>query len=153
MRKQTLSFILLILFVPIVLFVVMGCNTVKPVPKPVEEPISAKLSGTWVVTSISGSGLGIDGWFPDKKPLLSFDLAHKEVNGNTSCNPFSSKLSIDSSRITFQKPYAISTGACNSPGEKNFLDLLLSVDGYSVSQNDVLTLLAGDIAVMRLSRK
>lgn len=100
----------------------------------------------------AGSGISLDVMYPDKKPLISFDLAQNEVNGNTGCNPFSSKMSIDGSKLTIQKPYAMSTTVCNGDGERVFLDILKSVTAYSVSHNDVLTC-TGDGVSIRFTRK
>jgi META domain len=100
----------------------------------------------------ASSGISIDAMYPDKKPLISFDLVQNEVNGNTGCNPFSSKMSIDGSKLTIFKPYAMATTVCNGEGEKVFLDILKSVTSYSVSHNDVLTC-TGDAVVMRFTRK
>src|SRR5580692_4122417 len=153
------------------MLIVMGCHTIKSVISPPDEPLATKLQGTWVLTYLSGPGAGstgssgggsasgagpggisLDATYPDKRPLITFDLAQNEVNGNTGCNPFSSKMNVDGAKITIQKPYAMTMMACNGNGERSFLDALQSVTGYSVS-HDVMTLAAGDATVMRLTRK
>jgi heat shock protein HslJ len=143
----------------------MGCHAIKAVVDPPDEPLATKLQGTWVLTYLSGPegapgagftsgpGIAIDGLYPNKKPLINFDLGQNEVNGNTSCNPFSSKERIDGNKISISRPFAMTSNACDGGGEKAFLDMLNTITGFSVSHNDVLTFFAGDVAVMRFTRK
>lgn len=49
-----------------------------------------KLSGVWDLNYISGLRIAFDGLYPDKKPTISFNFSAMELDGNTTCNGFSS---------------------------------------------------------------
>lgn len=111
-----------------------------------------KLNGSWELNYISGPRIAFDGLYPNKKPTLVFNLAASEVNGNSSCNGFSSKVTIDGNKIRFGD--ALSTRmACEGNGEQLFFETLKKITSYSVSDGNTLNLIMGDIAMMRFVRK
>ncbi|TWI85417.1 heat shock protein HslJ [Lacibacter cauensis] len=112
----------------------------------------AKLEGNWELNYISGSRIAFDGLYPEKKPFIRFDLANSQINGNTSCNGFSSKYTINGNNIKFA-PGISTMMACPGNGEKAFNEMLLKVNRYALSDDNALTFLMGDIAVMRFVRK
>jgi len=115
-------------------------------------PESAKLHGTWELNYISGPRITFNGLYPDKKPEISFKLDVNELGGNTSCNGFSSKIKIDGNKITIAEPFAKTMIFCNGGGEETFLNMLKKVNKFSVNDN-TLTFLIDDVAVMRFTRK
>jgi heat shock protein HslJ len=116
-------------------------------------PNTSKLSGTWELNYISGKRIAFDGLYPDKKPQINFNLTENELGGNTSCNGFGSKMVIDGNKITFSEPFAKTMIFCEGEGESSFLDMLKKVNSYSVSNDNTLTFIMGDIAVMRFTKK
>lgn len=117
-----------------------------------ENAVAAKLNGNWELNYISGPRIAFEGLYPDKKPQLVFALPKLEVGGNTSCNSFSAPFTIDGQKISFGD--GLSTlMACEGIGEPTFLKTLKQVNAYAVSDDNVLTLLMGDIAMMRFVKK
>jgi heat shock protein HslJ len=115
-------------------------------------PESAKLSGTWELNYISGPRIAFNGLYPDKKPVIAFKLDVNELGGNTSCNGFSSKITIDKNKITIAAPFAKTMIFCEGGGEETFLNMLRKVNKFAVDGN-TLTFLIDDVAVMRFARK
>ena len=120
--------------------------------KPVIPPAESTLSGDWELNYISGKRIAFEGLYPDKKPQIKFNLPAAEIGGNTSCNGFSSKITIDGNKITIAEPFAKTMIFCEGEGESSFLDMLKKVNKYDVNGN-TLTFMIDDIAVMRFARK
>lgn len=112
-----------------------------------------KLAGTWELNYISGRRITFDGLYPEKKPTITFDTVNQRVNGSTSCNAFNGKLVVDGPTISFTEPMAMTRMMCPGEGEQAFLDVLKTVNRYAISDDNTLTMLMGDVAVMRFIRK
>jgi heat shock protein HslJ len=113
--------------------------------------VTEKLSGTWELSYISGPRIAFDVLYPDKKPFISFNFSAKELMGNTSCNGFSAKFNMNGNNIYFAD--ALKTMMfCEGGGEETFLNMLKKVNRYSLNEN-ALTFLIGDVAVMRFTKK
>ncbi|MBL7733841.1 MAG: META domain-containing protein [Chitinophagaceae bacterium] len=118
----------------------------------VDPPVADNdLNGAWEVDYVSGIRIAFDGLYPDKKPVITFNIADNKASGNSSCNNFSATFTIDGSNIAFNDPMATKM-ACPGEGEAVFFKTLKTVTRYSVEGN-TLNLIMGDIAVMRLQRK
>ncbi len=113
---------------------------------------TSKLSGNWELNYISGPRIAFEGLYPDKKPQVSFNLVANELGGNTSCNGFSSKITIDGNRINIAEPFAKTMIFCEEGGESTFLNMLKKVNRYAVT-GSTLTFLIDDVAVMRFAKK
>src|SRR6185312_1815350 len=110
-----------------------------------------KLSGNWEMNYISGPKIAFDGLYPDKKPVVSFNFSAKELMGNTSCNGFSSKFTINGNQIHFAD--GIKTMIyCEGGGEEIFLKMLKKVNRYAVTDN-TLNFMMDDIPLMRFSKQ
>lgn len=109
------------------------------------------LNGAWEVDYVSGIRIAFDGLYPNKKPVITFNVADNKASGNSSCNNFSATFAIDGSNIAFNDPMTTKM-ACPGEGEAVFFKTLKTVTRYSVEGN-TLNLIMGDIAVMRLQRK
>mgnify|MGYP003577548632 CR=1 FL=1 len=109
------------------------------------------LNGTWEVDYISGPRIAFDGLYPDKKPSITFNLPDTVATGNSSCNNFRASFRLNGNDIKFSMPMSTKM-ACEGQGESTFFKTLQSINKFSVSDN-TLTLIMGDIAVMRLKRK
>jgi heat shock protein HslJ len=101
---------------------------------------------------ISGPRIAFEGLYPDKKPQLIFALPKLDVSGNTSCNTFGAPFTIDGQKISFGEGRSTMM-ACEGIGEPTFLKTLKQVNGYAVSDENVPTLLVGDVAMMRFVKK
>ncbi|HET7119538.1 MAG TPA: META domain-containing protein, partial [Hanamia sp.] len=115
------------------------------------SPEVDKLSGIWGLNYISGPKITFNGLYPDKKPIITFNFSAKEMMGNTSCNGFSSKFTIDGNKIQFSD--ALKTMVyCEGGGEETFLSMLKKVNRYSVNDT-TLTFMMDDIAIMRFAKQ
>lgn len=110
-----------------------------------------QLNGAWELNYISGPKIAFEGLFPDRKPLIVFDFPKTEVTGNGGCNGYSAQVKVAGNTISFGD--ALSTlMACEGNGEPVYFKTLKTVTGYHID-GDTLTLLMGDIAVMRFVKK
>jgi heat shock protein HslJ len=114
---------------------------------------SVLLDGNWELNDISATGRNFDSLFHDKKPTISFNLATSKFAGNTSCNNFNGPLKTSGNTISFKDPFAMTRMACPGDGEKVFLETLNMVDKFTVTNKNTLNFIAGDVAVMKFSRK
>lgn len=112
----------------------------------------AKLNATWELNYISGPKIAFEGLYPTKKPTLIFNLAESEVSGNSSCNGFGAKVKLEGTSINITDPIGTMM-ACPGDGEQVFYRILKTVTSYKLVDDNTLSLLAGDIPVMRFSRK
>jgi heat shock protein HslJ len=112
----------------------------------------AKLNATWELNYISGPKIAFEGLYPTKRPTLIFNLAESEVSGNSSCNGFGAKVTVEGATIKFTDPIGTMM-ACPGEGEQVFYRTLKTVTSYKLDDDNTLSLMAGDIPVMRFSRK
>ena len=112
----------------------------------------SKLNGTWELNYLSGAKIALDGLFPNKKPRLIFNLPDTQLSGFGGCNGFGSKIKVDGNHISFGDPLSTMM-ACEGNGEPVFFQTLKKITSYSVTDDNTLALLMGDIALMRFVRK
>ncbi|MBD1420227.1 META domain-containing protein [Sphingobacterium chuzhouense] len=110
-----------------------------------------KLVGTWELDYILEPETTFDVLYPERKPTITFDVAEKKVNGNSSCNSFSGSVNIDGHTISFG-PMASTKMACPGNGEQVFLKNLERVTSFDV-QDSTLTMIMDDMVVMRWQKK
>ncbi|MFD1769652.1 META domain-containing protein [Sphingobacterium suaedae] len=115
------------------------------------EDGAGKLSGTWEVDYILEPGTTFETLYPERKPTITFDSATNRVTGNSSCNNFSSSISVKGHQIKFG-PAAATKMACPGNGEQVFFKNLERVTSFDMQEN-TLTMIADDIVVMRWSKK
>ncbi|MBO0933725.1 META domain-containing protein [Fibrella sp. HMF5036] len=115
-------------------------------------PPTAPLTGTWELDYLAGPGTDVASLYPDKKPSLTFDADNKRVAGTSGCNSFNAPLTLTGGDFRFPEAFAMTRMACPGNGEQTFLNTMKRINRYSVNGN-TLTLLTGDIAVMRFMRK
>lgn len=109
------------------------------------------LSGSWVLTYITGPRIAFDGLYPDKKPTITFDLEEKRISGNTSCNSYGAGILLDKDKIKIEKPYSTMM-ACEGNGESTYISTLLKVETFKVN-NDTLSFYMDDIEMMRFVKE
>ncbi len=110
----------------------------------------SELSGTWELDYIHGSNVAFNELFPQGKPTISFDLGAKKVNGRGGCNNYNGSVEVNGRNIKFG-PVASTRMACPGNGEALYFETLQKVNVLSVHEN-TLTLIIGDIAVMRFKK-
>lgn len=109
------------------------------------------LKGTsWELDLLSSPGVDFNSLFAGKKPTLTF-MEELKVSGNASCNNFNASYSLDGTGIKFGPIMSTKMMCPNIKAEDVFLGALGKINTYSVS-GDVLTLITGDIAVMRFKK-
>lgn len=111
---------------------------------------SANLAGSWELEYIAETE-DFDALYANAKPTITFDLAEKKVNGNSSCNNFSGTVKIDGNAISFG-PLMSTKMACQGNGEPVFFKNIEGVTGFDV-QDTTLTMLMDDVVVMRWQKK
>lgn len=109
------------------------------------------LIGTsWVLDYMQSEIMSFEKLFGESKPTLVFDVEGK-VSGNGSCNRYSGSVKLDDNFITFSNIASTRMMCPNIQGEQVFLEKLAKVNAFSYSDT-TLTLLIGDIAVMRFKK-
>jgi len=110
-----------------------------------------KLSGNWELNYISGPKIDFDQLYANKKPVVSFNFSAGELMGNTSCNGFSSKFTINGNQIHFAD--ALKTMMyCEGGGEELFLNMLKKVNRYTIADN-ALNFMMDDVPLMRFTKQ
>lgn len=115
----------------------------------------SKLDGTWELNYISGPRIAFDGLYPNKKPTIVFDSKESRVSGNSSCNSYNGKLSVDGNKIDFTQPMMMTKMACmDGQGEQTYMSTLQKITSYDITDDGkTLNLISGDIALMRFTKK
>ncbi len=141
----------LLLVVPVLclLFVINACKNTQKMNTPAK--VAPSLTGSWQLNYITGPRIAFDGLYPEKKPQLIFRDGAAEVSGNSSCNSFSAPITLENNAISFGEP-AATMMACPGIGESTFFSTLKKINHYSITEDTTLTLIMGDVAMMRFSR-
>lgn len=113
------------------------------------------LNGTWELNYISAEAdlFSFEELYPGKKPTITFDTKANTIYGNTSCNNFNGTLKTDGNKIDFKEPMAMTKMLCQGQGEEKFIQTLAKVTTYSISEDNTLALISGDVAIMRFVLK
>jgi len=122
----------------------------KPLAKFKAVQADETLVGTWELDYIAGSQESINNLFPQKKPTMIFQQDLKTVQGKGGCNGYSSNVEVKGKKINFSDAMTTEM-ACEGNGESLFFESLEKVNGYDVQENH-LTFLVGDIAIMRFKK-
>ncbi len=139
------------IFLLTAIILIAACTNTKPVASSAGTESNA-LNGTWELNYITGPRIAFQGLYPEQKPSLVFNLPSLEIGGHTSCNPFSTNITLEGYAITFADGRSTMM-ACPGQGEQLFLNTLKKINRYNVSGDTTLTLIMGDIAMMRFVKK
>jgi heat shock protein HslJ len=127
----------------------ISCNTVKPITSK-----TTSLEGTWELNYVTGSKIAFDRLYPNKKPILIFDLKKNSISGSNSCNRYSGKLNSNGSKISFKEPMAVTKMFCPGDGENIYMSTLQKIDSYSISEDGkTLNFIMDDMVMMRFEKK
>jgi heat shock protein HslJ len=115
---------------------------------------ATSLEGSWELNYITGPRITFDGLYPDKKPIIIFDLKANRVSGNNSCNQYFGVLILDGNKINFKDAkMGMTMMACPGLGETTYMKTLEKIDSYSISEDGkTLNFIMGDIAMMRFEK-
>lgn len=105
---------------------------------------------SWQLDLLGDSLTDFKKLFGDKKASLIFLEGHK-VSGNAGCNNFNATVKIAADSISFGPMMTTKMMCPNIEGEQLFLATLAKVNGFRI-QGNTLSLLEGDITVMRFSK-
>jgi heat shock protein HslJ len=139
-----------IVILMLLLMAFSACKSAKSASKP-----TTSLEGTWELNYITGPRIAFDGLYPDKKPIIIFDLKENKVGGNNSCNQYFGTLKVDGNKINFKDAkMGMTMMACPGEGENVYMKTLEKIDSYAISDDGkTLNFLMGDIAMMRFEKK
>jgi len=115
---------------------------------------SSLLQETWYLNYITGPRIAFDGLYPNKKPILTFDLKENKFSGNNSCNQYFGTLKVQGNAISFERTkIGMTMKACQGEGEKVYNNTLEKINFYSISEGGItLNLMMGDFAMMRFEK-
>lgn len=117
-----------------------------------EENKTTALEGSWELDYvIDPDGNDFEELYAARKPILTFEEGATKVSGNSSCNNFSGKVTINGQRIQFS-PLAMTRMACPGDGERVFTQALQKVTTFDV-QGETLNFVMDDIAIMRFKKQ
>ena len=141
----------LILLLSITLGLLASCDSKKAVV----PSGSQSLEGNWELNYISGPRIAFEGLYPNEKPNITFNINENLAMGKNSCNNYTGTFKVEGNKISFNEGGMASTKMfCEGAGESTYMNTLAKINGYSISEDGkVLTLLTGDIAMMRFERK
>ncbi len=139
----------ILIYSTIAILLLAGCNNAK---KTTAESDATQLVGSWQLNYISGPRIAFDGLYPTKKPQLIFDRDLVKVTGNTGCNSLSGSVKITANTISFGD-FITTRMACPGDGENVFLQTIRKVNKFAINDDNTLTLIMDDVAMMRFTRQ
>ena len=137
---------LMMMFLAVILFSCSSTKNTKSV---------SKLDGSWELNYIMGAP-GVAAMFKDVVPTLTVNSAENQVSGNNGCNSYSGIVKIEGTKIDLSSPMAVTRKMCINgvEGEKLYMATLQKINRYSVSEEGkTLTMISGDMALMRFTKK
>lgn len=135
MKKQAL------LFVAIISLFVVSCTSNSM------DKNDKMYSNAWELDYITGPRIAFEGLYPDMKPKIQFTKGSDMITGNSGCNGYSTKFTMNGNRISFAQP-ELSTMAYCGDGETVFRKTMTEIDGYRMTDGK-LEFLMGDVVMMR----
>lgn len=135
MKKQTL------LLIAIFSLFVVSCTTNMMAKN------DKMYDNAWELEYITGPRIAFQGLFPDRKPVIKFTRDSNMVNGNSGCNGYSTKYTMNGKMISFADP-ELSTMMYCGDGENVFRKTMKQVDRYRMTDGK-LEFLMGDVVMMR----
>lgn len=135
---------LLSLFLVLTLFI--SCDETKKV---VDIAGNVQLSGTYTVATLDGEEVTAN------HPSISFFALDKTVKGNTGCNNFFGKYTLDLYVLSFSEVGATEM-ACDEPimsNENKFMNALYNTGSYSIQKNTLKLYSKADRSVLLTATK
>lgn len=135
--------------------IMFSCVSTQTVSNSSQKPsdainISMKLNGSWELADIPGARISVAGMYPNKKPVITFDVNDNKFVGNTSCNNFSGLLVVYGNKINFNKAMAMTKMACQGEGELTFIEALKKIDTFTINDDNTLSLNTVGVETLRM---
>lgn len=137
----------ILVFVLVSCLSISSCNCTKNAQK-----TDSIYGTTWELDYISGPRIAFNGLYPDKKPYITFNKESGQVNGSDSCNGYSAPFTVNGNSITFGEPGPSTMMFCEGNGDKQFRQTIQRITSFSFDADGKLTLLTGDVAMMRFKK-
>jgi len=112
--------------------------------------LSTLVGTSWQLDYLADTDVPFTELFPEAKPTLVFQTDNK-LTGNASCNTYNSSFTVKGASINIGDIISTRMMCSSLKGEKLYIDMLSKVNTFS-QNGDVLTLIIGDIAVMRFKK-
>ena len=135
MKKQTL------LLIAIISLFLVSCST-NPMAKD-----NKMYSNAWELEYITGPRITFQGLFPDMKPKIQFTKDSDMIIGNSGCNGYNTKFTMNGKMISFAEPEMSTMMYCGD-GENVFRKTMTQIDSYRMTDGK-LEFLMGDVVMMR----
>ena len=135
MKKQTL------LLIAIISLFLVSCTTNSLAKN------DKMYSNAWELEYITGPRIAFKGLFPEQKPKIQFTKDSGMITGNSSCNGYNTKYTMNGKMISFAEPEMSTMMYCGD-GETVFRKTMTQVDSYRMTDGK-LEFLMGDVVMMR----
>ena len=132
----------------LILFTAVSCKSSK---NSISKDIDKLEGATWELVYLTGPRISFEGLFPKERPTLIFNLEENSIGGSTSCNAYSSKITIEGNKISINDPIA-TMRFCKGGGEQAFTKLFSKIESYKV-MNETLSFYMDDIELMRFKKQ
>lgn len=84
--------------------------------------------GSWLVTRLKD----MDSF--GRNPFIKIDLSQNEINGNTSCNRFSAKITVNNNKVEISEVSSSEMACRDFEVESAFLEALKSISSYTLNE-------------------
>ena len=132
-------------FSTIMLIITLAFWSCDETKKVIDVAGNVQLSGTYTVQTMEGAEI-----VADKNPSITFMALDKSVRGNTGCNSFFGKYTLDLYALGFNE-IASTEMACDTDimsAEVAFLNALNATGSYTLQRNELTLYSANDRSVL-----
>ena len=105
----------------------------------------------WELEYLSGPRIAFQGLFPDKKPQITFNPNTQKVEGNSGCNGYAARYTLNGNNLSFGEPDLTTMMYCGE-GEKFFLNIIQKVNRYFIDEDGKLNLAIDEVPMMRFKK-
>jgi len=125
--------------------IICSCSSTKNMSK------DSLFNTSWELEFLSGPRIAFERLFPDKKPNITFNKTTNKVEGNNSCNGYSTHYKLNGNEISFGEPGPTTMMYCGE-GETFFLKTIKKTNKYMIDSQGKLNLMIGDVPMMRFKK-
>lgn len=134
------------LFLSLIALSLLSCSSKKNTSN------NANLFNTkWELEQITSND-SLDILFPDEKPQITLNNQTKEVTGNSGCNGYSAKFSLNGTILSISDPTISTMRYCQGDGEQLFKQMISKVNNYHIDKKDRLIFNSDKKTVMRFRK-
>lgn len=110
------------------------------------------LTGTWELDYLAEPGKSMQDLFQNQRPTITFDHKEKTFSGQGPCNRYSGTFTSENHKIDFGMIASTKMACPTLAGESAYFKALDKANTYSIQEN-TLTFIMGDIAILRFKKK